>query len=309
MNVFVAGATGVLGRRVVARLVAAGCDVTGVVRSPGTRAGLIAAGGRPVEVDLFDHDAVVAAVAGHDAVVNLATAIPVGARANDPAAWATNDRLRAEGSRNLVEGAIAAGTGRYVQESIAFLYADGGDDVLDETSPVAPTTVTAGALAAEAAAERFTTHDGAGVALRFGQFYGFDSAHSIQAIEAVLAGRPAELGPESAYRSPITTDDAASAVVSALAVPSGVYNVVDDEPLSRADNVDALAAALGVASPATRSRDVELVPDFAMMLRSLRVSNERLEIVSGWRPSSPSAREGWSNVVREWREHQTVRAG
>jgi dTDP-4-dehydrorhamnose reductase len=270
---------------------------------------LAATGARPIEVNLFDHDAVVAAVAGHDAVVNLATAIPVGDQTSDQAAWVTTHRIREAGSHNLVDGAIAAGSARYVQESIAFLYADGGDAMVDESWPVEPTSITGSALTAEAEAARFAAHGGAGVGLRFGQFYGYDSAHTVDAIEAVLAGRPAELGPEAAYRSPITTDDAASAVVAALAVPSGVYNVVDDEPLSRADNVDALAAALGVAPPASRSLDVELPPAFSMMLRSQRVSNARLEAATGWRPGAPSAREGWAAVVAEWRAHRAVRAG
>jgi nucleoside-diphosphate-sugar epimerase len=309
MKVFVAGATGVVGRRAVARLVVAGFDVTGLVRTARARAELVATGARPVEVHLFDHDAVVAAVAGHDAVVNLATAIPVGARTSDEAAWATNHRIREAGSHNLVDGAIAAGSARYVQESVAFLYADGGDAMVDESWTVEPTSITSSALTAEAAAARFAAHGGAGVALRFGQFYGYDSAHSADAIDAVIAGRSAELGPEAAYRSPITTDDAASAVVAALAVPSGVYNVVDDGPLSRADNVDALAAALGVAPPHTPSLDVELPPAFSMMLRSQRVSNARLEAAAGWRPSAPSAREGWATVVAEWRAHRAARAG
>ena len=98
-------------------------------------------------------------------------------------------------------------------------------------------------------AARFAEHGGAGVALRFGQFYGFDSGHTVRAIEAALAGLPVELGAESAYRSSVTTDDAASAVMAALDAPSGVYNVVDDRPLPRGEYVDALADALGVPSP------------------------------------------------------------
>ena len=309
MKVFVAGATGVVGRRAVVRMVAAGFEVSGVARSPQQRAGLVAAGVRPIEVDLFDHDAVVAAVAGHEAVVNLATAIPTGEAASDTTAWATNHRIRREASHHLVDGAIAAGAVRYVQESIALLYADGGDRVLDESWPVAPTNITDSALEAETEAERFAAHGGAGVALRFGQFYGFDSVHSVHAMEAVRAGRPAELGPPSAYRSSITTDDAASAIVAALGVASGVYNVIDDLPLSRGGYVGALADALGVPAPAVSSLDVELAPEFSMLLRSQRVSNKRFTAASGWRPASPSARDGWPVVVAAWRENQVARAG
>jgi nucleoside-diphosphate-sugar epimerase len=309
MKVFVAGATGVVGRRAVARLVTAGFDVTGVARRPQGRAELVSAGARAVELDLFDHRAVVEAVVDHDVVVNLATAIPVGNRASNVAAWEENHRIRREGSRNLVDGALATGAVRYVQESIAFLYADGGDRLLDESAPIDAPSIIDSALAAEAEAARFAAHGGAGVSLRFGQFYGFDSGHTVAAIDAVRAGEPAELGPEAAYRSSITTDDAASAVVAALAAPSGVYNVVDDRPLSRADNVDALARALGVIPPAARSRDVRLPPEFSMMVRSQRVSNERFKAATGWRPGYPSAREGWPAVVAEWRAHDVTRAG
>ena len=148
-----------------------------------------------------------------------------------------------------MDAASATGASRYVQESIAFLYADGGDRLLDESAALATTGTTNAALVAEAEAARFAEHGGAGVALRFGQFYGFDSGHTVKAIEAVRAGLPVELGPESAYRSSVTTDDAASAVVAALDAPSGVYNVVDDQPLPRAEYVAALARRGRCADP------------------------------------------------------------
>ncbi len=188
-----------------------------------------------------------------------------------------------------------------MQESVAFVYADGGERWLDETAAVEPSSATDAALVAEAEAARFAAAGGTGVALRFGQFYGFDSGHSVQAIDAALAGAPVELGPESAYRSTITTDDAASAVIAALVAPSGTYNIVDDRPLRRGDYVDALAHALGVRSPTPRSVDLELPSEFAVMLRSQRVSNGRFKDVTGWRPHAPSAWEGWASVVAEWR--------
>jgi 2-alkyl-3-oxoalkanoate reductase len=303
MKIFVSGATGVLGRRVVAQLVAAGFEVTGVARRPDTRADLVAVGARPVEVDLFDGAAVHAAVAGHDVVLNLATAIPVGERAAHPSAWEDNDRIRRVGSRNLVDAALATRATRYVQESIAFLYADGGEQFLDESAPLDPASTTSAALVAEAEAARFSGRGGFGVALRFGQFYGFDSGHTIETIEAVRAGRPGELGPASAYRSSVTTDDAASAVVAALDAPTGVYNVVDDRPLTRAEHIDALALALGVPSPPVPSVCPDLPPESAVMLRSQRVSNERFKTLTGWHPQHPSAWEGWRFVVAERRAH------
>lgn len=308
-KVFVAGATGVLGRRVVAKLAAAGGDVTGVARRPANLPVLGALGVRPVELNLFDRAAVQAAVAGHDVVLNLATAIPLADRASDPSAWEVNDRIRRVGSHNLVDAALAAGSSRYLQESIAFVYADGGERLLDESAEIAATGVTGAAMVAEAEAARFAEQGGIGIALRFGQFYGFDSGHTVQAIEAALAGRPVELGPEFAYRSSVTSDDAASAVVAALSAPSGVYNVVDDRPLPRGEYVDALAHALGVPSPTVRSVTLELPASFSVILRSLRVSNQRFKETTGWQPRFPSAWEGWPDVITHWRTCGGARGG
>ncbi len=300
---FVSGATGVLGRRVSAELVTAGFDVTGVARDRSKHADLAALGVRPVTVDLFDRAAVHAAIEGHDVVCNLATSIPVGERADDRMAWEDNHRIRRDGSRNMVDAALAAGASHYLQESIAYLYADGGERFLEESAAIAADGVTSSALIAEAEAARFADHGGTGVALRFGQFYGFDSGHTVRAIEATLSGLPAEIGDATAYRSSITTDDAASAVVAALTAPSGVYNAVDDRPLRRAEYVDALAHALGVPTPTAPSVPLELSPAFSVMLRSLRVSNQRLKEITGWQPRSPSAWEGWQHVVGAWRAH------
>ena len=131
MRIFVAGATGVIGSRAVAQLRRAGHDVTGIARTPEKAAQLRRAGATPVSVSLFDPDALRAAVAGHDAVVNLATKIPSLAQAARDSAWAENTRIRTEGSRNLVDAAIAAGAAVFVQESIAFMYGEHGDAWID----------------------------------------------------------------------------------------------------------------------------------------------------------------------------------
>lgn len=149
MKVFVAGATGVLGHRTVARLVAAGADVTGLARSSEGACRIDGLGARAAQVSLFDREQLAAVVAGHDVVVNLATSIPTGERAGSPEAWQENHRIRREGSRNLVDAALAAGASKYLQESIALLYADGGDEWLGEWSPAASGATTSSALEAE----------------------------------------------------------------------------------------------------------------------------------------------------------------
>src|SRR4051812_9122512 len=132
MKVFVAGATGVLGKRAVRELVAAGHDVTGVARSEEKAALVRSLGATPVKVDLFDPAAVKDAVAGHDVVCNLATHIPPTSKMAFPKAWDENNRIRTEASRNLVDAALAAGASRYIQESICFVYGDHGDEWIDE---------------------------------------------------------------------------------------------------------------------------------------------------------------------------------
>src|SRR4029079_3307231 len=103
MKVFVTGATGVLGRRAVAQLLAAGAEVTGVARTRAKGDALHALGASAVEVSLFDRDALCEAVAGHQVVCNLATSVPTGEKASDPDAWKDNHRIRREGARNLVD--------------------------------------------------------------------------------------------------------------------------------------------------------------------------------------------------------------
>src|SRR5947208_2221175 len=117
MRIFVTGATGVIGRRVVPLLTAAGHSVTGVARSAEKRVALERTGARAVHVDLFDRDNVRRAVAGHDVVVNLATHMPVSTlRMLLPWSWQENDHVRREGSAILADAAIAGGVMRFIQE-------------------------------------------------------------------------------------------------------------------------------------------------------------------------------------------------
>lgn len=298
MNVFLAGATGVIGKRAVARLLAAGHRVTAVARSADKAEWLRAQGATPVGVSLFDRDALAAAVAGHDAVVNLATSIPPPARAVLPSSWNENDRIRTEGAANLVDAALAAGATRYVQESITFTYEDGGDRWIDAETATTDSGVSLSAVdAAEASAARF----GDAVVLRFGMFYAPDSTHTIDMLAAARRGVAAVVGPAGAYQSMIHADDAADAVVAALDAPPGTYDVVDDRPVTRAELADALAAAVGrstrLSFPGGLARlgGARVEP----LARSQRVSNRRFREVTGWRPSSPDVATGLPAVAAQ----------
>jgi nucleoside-diphosphate-sugar epimerase len=296
MKVFLTGGTGVVGTRAVPALVAAGHEVTAVARSDAKADLVRSMGARPVTVDLFDADAVTAAVEGHDAVAHLATNIPPMSKAARPKAWETNERLRREASGLLVEAALATGATRYVQESICFPYLDQGDRWIDEDAPLDHTGVFEGASHAEAATARFAEHGGGGVVLRFAQFHGPGSSH-VEAFNALARKRINPfVGPPDAYSSFIHADDAGTAVAAALALPSGVYNVADDEPLTRAEAGEAVAQALGVKPPKTVPAPLRaLMPGSAKaLMRSLRISNAKLKAASDWSPKHPSIRGSWA---------------
>lgn len=296
MRVFVAGATGVLGRRTVPALVAAGHSVTAVVRSPGKAALARSLGATPVEVSLFDADALRAAVAGHDAVCNLATHIPPLTRAADPRAWEENSRIRTEGSHNLSDAAIAAGAAVYVQESIAFLYGDHGDEWIDASSTGLATSRFAHPVqAAESEANRFTDGGGRGIVLRFGGFHAPESEHTLAILRAARRGLAIEPGAADGWFPVIHADDAATAVVAALAAPAGTYDVVDDDPLRRREQRAALAGAVG-------RRRLRTMPAFRRVVGpiadSQRVSNRGFRSAADWEPRVRSVRYAWPATAR-----------
>src|SRR6266567_2256422 len=233
MRILVTGATGVIGRRVVPLLVTARHDVTAVGRTADKRAALERAGATAIALDLFDADAVRRVVPGHNVVVNLATHIPSSRRAFLPGAWRLNSRVRTIVSANLATAALAGGTERFVQESFAPIYEDAGDRWIDERATVRAARYNRSVLDAEGAAQRVTREGPLGVVLRFAYFYGADSDFTQDAIRYVRRGWAPAFGSPDAYISSVSHDDAAAAVLAALAVPPGIYNVCDDRPVRR----------------------------------------------------------------------------
>ena len=308
MRIFVAGATGVLGRRAVAKFVAAGHQVAAVARTPEREAMVRRLGADPVSVDIFDADAVRKAVDGHEVVCNLATRIPAVTRMAMPGAWTENDRIRSTASGHLVDAALAAGAGRFVQESIGFLYRDGGDDWIDESAPLDPVANLMSAVDAEQNAARFGQTGGTGVVLRFAAFYGPDSETTLTTIRLARRRIAAGAG-RRAYFSSITTDDAASAVVASLDAPGGVYNVGDDEPVRREEYFAVLARALGVKPPYIPPAGVARLGGAraAILIRSQRLSNRRLKDATGWKPECPNVRAGWPATVAQVEDTRRVR--
>jgi len=288
-EIVITGSTGVIGRRAVRELIAAGHRVTGVTRSARGRERLESLGANAVEADVFDEASLRRAFDGADTVINLLTHVPSVDRMADPAAWAENDRVRTDASAAIARAAQAAGVRRLVQESIAFVYADGGDAWLDEDAPVAGGGVTTTALTAERNARELFGGDS--VVLRFGLFMGPDSGSAHAALDAAHEGVSIAAGPPTAYRPTLWLDDAAAAIAAAVRVPAGTYNVADVDPPTNAEIDAALAAVAGVEALRTRP------PQDSPLARSQRVSTRRLREASGWAPRMRAGTEAWARIA------------
>ena len=306
MKVFVAGATGVLGRATVPRLVAAGHEVRGAARSPEKAEQLRAQGAEPVTVDLFDPASVRAAVDGCQGVVHMATHIPPLTKAWKSDAWATNDRLRREGTQIIADACRDAGVEVLVKETVSFFYADGGARWIDEDAPIERDAFGAATLDAEATTLAFTGDGRRGVVLRFGLFYSHDARAIEEYLKVAKTGFGPMIGAADGYRASIHVDDAASAVVAALDAPAGVYHVAD-EPMTNAEWNAAFAAAFGF-------KKLRATPRPAMKLggkkvgvlgASRRIDSSRFREATGWEPVYPDARLGLQAVAAA---HQGVSA-
>lgn len=297
MKIFVTGATGALGSRVL-RLLAPSHEVTALARTADKSDLVRALGAAPTTLDLFDADAVAQALRGFDAVLNLATHIPSLAQMSRPRAWSENTKLRTVGAANVARAAQAGGVRRLVQESIAMTYQDGGARWLTETSPLETSSAPAPAqLAAETAAAQFGAGGGEAVILRFCLFYGPGASHTVSQLALARRGVAPFLGPPDAYQTYLHLDDAATAVAAALVAPPGTYNVGEREPQTVRERTATLARVLGrrlhrVPLPA---RAVGRANGY--LFNSLRVSSDAFTTASGWSPAYPTPALGWAQVV------------
>lgn len=300
-TVFLTGATGAMGLAATEALVEAGHAVVGVARSPAGADALRTLGARPVELDLFDGSQVRAAMRGADAVVHFATKVPEGFAALKPRAWATNDRLRRDGTRILLAAAAEHGIQRVIFESLALAYPDRGDEWIDERVQLRPATgFMRTVLEAEAMLKAFRQRGGEPVSLRYPRIYG--PGRASRAFLASVAKRQIPIvGSGTNFFSSIHTDDVGTTVVAALDVAPGVYNVGDDEPVTQRQYMAGLAEALGAPAPRRVPYPVTrvLMGRLANVLTaSQRVSTQRFREATGWRPRFRSVLEGWPDVVR-----------
>jgi len=294
MRIFLAGGTGVVGRRVLSLLVESGYEVSVLARSVTNTEAVRAAGATPVSASLFDPASLVTGFAGHDTVINLTTHIPALSRSARASAWKENDRIRTEGSAVIADAALKADVGRYLQEALAFTYDDHGAEWITEEAPLFETTYTGSVKAVEASVGRFTAGAGTGVVMRFGQFYAADASHTQSMLKSARRGWSMMPGPDDAYTVTLAADDAASAVVAALGAPAGVYNIVDSQPLTRADWSAAMARAVGREHlrPLPGALTKLAATKGPNLVSSQRVSNQKFVTTTGWQPRYRSFREG-----------------
>ncbi len=305
MRVFLAGASGVLGRRLVPRLVGAGHTVVGLTRSPEKADALAGLGAEPVVCDVFDAEALTSAVTASRAevVVHQLTRIPRRIRPRKlHVDLAGNDRIRREGTHNLAAAARAAGARRLVSQSVAFAYAPGREEV-DEGSPLqqtqaAPKAARPGLESLRALEAATTGVEGLeGVVLRYGYFYGAGTSFADDGthVEDLRGRRLPLVGSGRGCWPLIHLDDAASAAVAAVEGSGpGVYNVAEPDAPTAAEWLPRLAEVVGAPRPPRvpcwLARLVAGGAAVYAMDEHPPVSSARFHEETGWTP------------VHDWRE-------
>jgi 2-alkyl-3-oxoalkanoate reductase len=303
MRVFVAGATGLIGTRVVRLLLGGGHEVSAIARSEEKADALRELGVGTAVADVFDDELLrgAMAMAEPEVVMHQLTVLPDRLGAREAAAgFAANDRMRVEGTRALVEAAAAVGARRVIAQSIAFAYAPVDGWVKDESAPLfldAPSPW-GSSVGAVASLERqvLEAHGMDGVVLRYGALYGpgtwFDSDGGATA-DAVRSGRMALIGDGAGMQSFTHVHDAASAAVAALEAAPGPYNLVDDEPARARDWLPSYARSLRGPEPPRLPIDEALERSgwiaVHRMTEQRGASNARArECLNGWEPEHPS---------------------
>ena len=311
MRIFLAGATGALGSRLVPLLLEAGHEVTGTTRSPAKADMLRAAGAEPVIADGLDRDAIVAAIAAArpDAIVHQLTALGGLSSLRDfDGAFALTNRLRTEGTDNLLAGAREAGTRRFVAQSFAgWPYARTGGPVKTEDDPLDPDPPAPSMRETLAAIRRLehTVTEAGGIALRYGGFYGPGTGLTKggDQAEMVRKRRFPLVGDGGGVWSFVHIDDAAAATLAALerGTPGAIYNVVDDDPAPVREWLPALADAAGAKPPRRVPRWLGRIAAgdavTAMMTEIRGASNANAKRELGWEPAYPSWRQGFKAAL------------
>ena len=306
VKVFIAGATGVLGRRLVRQFSQRGHAVVGMVRDEAGEKVVLENGGDPRRADLFDVDSLANAAEGVDVIIRAATSIPAKLRTS-PNDWAMNDRIRREGTEALTEAAARVRAKAYLQEGIVWAVRGPEGSSFDEDAPPVQDPILASSLDAERIARDAGARHGFDVAtLRFGTFYSADAWHTRTMRDALVRHRPAMIGPGTNIWSFVHADDAAGAFVSAAERPhAGVWHVVDDRPVALAEFLGSMAKRLAVSAPRGFPKSLARLAlgkyVTELMTASFPTTNARFRRDFAWRPIFQTIDEGLDEVVASWR--------
>jgi nucleoside-diphosphate-sugar epimerase len=317
MRIFVAGATGALGRRLVPLLVSAGHQVTAMTRSPGKTAGLRAAGAAPVVADALDRDDLlrVVAAARPEVVVHQLTDLAGTTNLKKfDAGFAATNRLRTEGTDNLLAAARAAGARRLVAQSFAgWPFARLGGPVKTEEDPLDPDPPAELRRTLDAIRHLEAAVLGAegieGVVLRYGGFYGPGTSAGVGGylLDDLRRRRLPIVGAGTGVWSFIHIDDAAAATVAAVERGApGLYQIVDDDPAPVSEWLPALAEAAGARPPRRvpvwAARLLAGEHGVILMTEIRGADNAKAKRELGWRPAYASWRQGFRTGLGDHRE-------
>ncbi|GCE30434.1 nucleoside-diphosphate sugar epimerase [Dictyobacter alpinus] len=311
MKIFITGATGVLGKFVIPLLLSSAHQVYALSRSEKNMAAIRQLGAEPITADLFNSDALTGVLASTQAtaIMHLATKIPPTAQMGKVASWQENDHIRRDGARTLVAAALATGVQTFIYPSFYAVYPDRGEQWIDaRATPTQSHVIQQATIDAEAEVARFTQANRRGIVLRMGNLYGPEVPSTLEQFQMAQRGLAVLPGSGDAYLPYIWLEDAARALVVALDdTPAGVYDIVDDEPLTRDEFADALAQSVG-------KRRLLRIPNAIMKLmtgaaanminRSQRISNRHFKELTTWKPAVPNARQGWTLIAAAKNTHE-----
>lgn len=305
MRIFVAGATGVLGRATLPALIAAGHEVFGLARTPEKLLLVDRLGAEAVRGDVLEGEAIRALVRQiqPEAIVNLATVIPLRLKV-DPRDWEQNDRVRTEGTGNLLAAAQEVGVRLFVQESVGYVCAPRGAEWIDESSPRSSHPFLRATLQME---DQVRAAPVPGVLLRFCALMAADAWHTQQSVAALRRGLLPVIGDGDAYFSLIHAADAALSIVCTLAAPEAAegqtFFVGDNQPAPMRE-VFPYAAQL-LHAPIPRHLPPFLVKmaigrtTFDVLTASYRISSAAIRNTLSFAPRYPTYREIWTQIAQE----------
>jgi nucleoside-diphosphate-sugar epimerase len=308
MRIFLAGATGAIGKQLVPRLVAAGHDVVGTTRSQSRQDAIRQMGATPVVVDALDADQVAEAVANAqpEVIVHQLTAIAGFDTRHFDRTFAATNRLRSAGTDHLLSAGHAVGVKRFIAQSYAaWPYARTGGPVKTEQDPLDPAPPSQMRESLEAIRHLEDAVTGAdwteGIVLRYGAFYGPGTslAPGSEQFEMVRRRKFPVVGSGGGVWSFIHIADAADATLAAIVHGRrGIYNIVDDDPATVAEWLPALAHELGAPKPWHVPRFVGRLAAGeagAVMMTEIRgASNAKAKSELDWQPMHPSWRQGFA---------------